>query len=137
MHTDFVLSQTDGRPMYRQVMEQIKQRIAVGDWKPGQKIPSIREFAVALRVSVITIKRAYLELERENVILTRHGKGSFVADDADLGSKLHAQELEDHLERAVRTASLIGLSREELLERLSEAHRRLSETHRRKAKETT
>ena len=79
MHSDLVISQSDGRPMYLQIMEQVKQRVAVGDWAPGDEIPSIRQLAMALRVSVITIKRAYLELEREGVIVTQHGKGSIIA----------------------------------------------------------
>ena len=65
--------------MYLQIMEQIKQRITVGDWAEGQPIPSIRQLAVDLQVSVITVKRAYLELEREGVIVTQQGKGSHVA----------------------------------------------------------
>ena len=65
--------------MYLQIVEQIKQRVSVGDWVSGQEIPSIRQLAVALCVSVITVKRAYLELEREGVIVTQHGKGSMVA----------------------------------------------------------
>lgn len=79
MHNDLVISQSDGRPMYLQIMEQIRQRVAVGDWVPGQKIPSIRQLAVALRVSVITVKRAYLELEHDGIIVTQQGKGSIVA----------------------------------------------------------
>ena len=73
MHSDIVISQSDPRPMYLQIMEQIKQRIAVGDWAREQEIPSIRQLAITLRVSVITIKRAYLELEREGIIVTQHG----------------------------------------------------------------
>src|SRR5260221_7792201 len=66
MHSDdLIISKADGRPMYLQIMEQIKQRVAVGDWARGAEIPSIRQLAVGLRVSVITVKRAYLELERE------------------------------------------------------------------------
>ena len=75
----FAISQSDKRPMYLQIMEQIKQRIAVGDWTEGQAIPSIRQLAVDLQVSVITVKRAYLELEREAIIITQQGKGSRVA----------------------------------------------------------
>ena len=78
MYGTFTLSQSDKRPMYLQIMEQIKQRIVVGDWENGQPIPSIRQLAVDLQVSVITVKRAYLELEREGVIVTQHGKGSYV-----------------------------------------------------------
>ena len=81
----FLLSQSDKRPMYLQIMEQIKQRIIVGDWAEGQPIPSIRQLAVDLEVSVITVKRAYYELEREGVIVTHHGKGSHVASTPGLG----------------------------------------------------
>jgi GntR family transcriptional regulator len=120
MHSGIYLSQSDPRPMYLQIMEQIKQRVAVGDWPRGQEIPSIRQLAVELRVSVITIKRAYLELEREGVIVTQHGKGSTVAVDPGLGSRLYDQELTEHLDHALRVGELLGLSQEELIARLRE-----------------
>ena len=122
MLSGFVISQADGRPMYRQVMEQIKQRVAVADWPPGQKIPSIRELAVALGISVITIKRAYLELEREGVIATMQGKGSFVASDADLGTSLHRRELDELIARVVRLGDLCGMPLEDILSRVKDAH---------------
>src|SRR5471032_413041 len=121
MNSSIVISQSDGRPMYLQIMEQIKQKVAVGEWAPGEEIPSIRMMAVALRVSVITIKRAYLELEREGVILTQHGKGSTVAAAADLSPRLYDQELADHLEQAARLGDLLGLTPDELTSRLREA----------------
>jgi DNA-binding transcriptional regulator YhcF (GntR family) len=127
MHSDIVISQTDGRPMYLQIVEQIKQRVSVGDWAAGQEIPSIRQLAVALRVSVITVKRAYLELEREGVIITQHGKGSSVAPDAGLNPRLHEQELVEHLEKAARLGGLLGLTSEELASRLEEASDHLME----------
>src|SRR6516162_9298282 len=96
----FLISQSDKRPLYLQIMEQIKERIAVGDWTEGQSIPSIRQLAVDLEVSVITVKRAYLELEREGVIVTQQGKGSRVAHKAGLAARLREQELEQHLEQA-------------------------------------
>ena len=71
MNGALILSQADKRPMYLQIMEQIKRRIAVGDWTEGQLIPSIRQLAVDLQVSVITVKRAYYELEREQIIVTQ------------------------------------------------------------------
>lgn len=104
--------------MYQQIMEQVKQRVAVGDWAPDQEIPSIRGLAVALRVSVITVKRAYLELEHEGVIVTRQGKGSYVASDPTMGTRLLREELESHLKRAVKLGELLGLTREELEQRL-------------------
>ena len=107
----------------RVAKEQIRHRVAVGDWKAAQEVPSIRALAAALRVSVITVKRAYLELEREGVIVTRHGKGSFVAGGVDLPTSLQEQELDEHLAAAARIARLLGLSDEELAERLEKIER--------------
>jgi len=112
--------------MYLQIMEQIRQRVAVGEWAPGEEIPSIRQLAVALRVSVITVKRAYLELEREGVIVTQQGKGSIVAPDPELSPRLYHQEFTEHLDQAVRLAALLGLTPEELAARLREASERLT-----------
>lgn len=126
MHSDLVISQSDGRPMYLQIMEQIRQRVAVGEWVPGEEIPSIRQLAVALRVSVITVKRAYLELEREGVIVTQQGKGSIVAPDPELSPRLYDQEFTEHLDQVVRLAALLGLTPEELAARLREASERLT-----------
>lgn len=128
MHSnDLIISKADGRPMYLQIMEQIKQRVAVGDWPRGGEIPSIRQLAVGLRVSVITVKRAYLELEREGVIVTQHGKGSTVAAEPDLRPRLYDQELAQHLEQVVRIGALLGLTPDELVVRLQEAAERLKE----------
>jgi GntR family transcriptional regulator len=127
MDGPFTISQTDKRPMYFQIMDQIKQRIAVGDWAEGQAIPSIRQLAVDLQVSVITVKRAYLELEREGVIVTQHGKGSRVASGPGLATKLREQELEEHLVEASRIAAMLGLRPKELEHRLREAGDRIAE----------
>ncbi len=121
MHSNIVISQSDGRPMYQQIMEQIKQRVAVGEWARGAEIPSIRQLAVALQVSVITVKRAYLELEREGVIVTQHGKGSIVAPDPGLGQRLYDEELAAHIEQVARLGALLGLGPEELASRVQEA----------------
>jgi GntR family transcriptional regulator len=104
--------------MYLQIMEQMRQRIAVGDWPAGHEIPSIRAMAVATKVSVITVKRAYLELERAGVIVTRQGKGSFVADTVDLGLQLKHEELDEHLRAAAEIGKHLGLRTDELVERL-------------------
>ena len=121
MHSAIVISKADGRPMYVQILEQIKERVAVGDWPRGGEIPSIRQLAVSLRVSVITVKRAYLELEREGVIVTQHGKGSFVALEPDLRPRLFERELTQLLEQVARLGLLVGLTPEALLERLRRA----------------
>lgn len=123
MHSDsdIVISQADGRPLYLQIMEQIKQRVAIGEWPRGSEIPSIRQLAVALRVSVITVKRAYLEWEREGVIITQQGKGSIVAPDSNLSPQIFDRELAEHLEQVARLGTLLGLTPEELSARLDEA----------------
>lgn len=118
MSSSIVISQSDGRPMYLQIMEQVRQKVAVGEWKPGESIPSIRSLAVELQVSVITVKRAYLELEREGIIETQHGKGSIVTRDPALGPRLYEQEFEEHLRQVLRIGMLLGLSEAEITRRL-------------------
>ncbi len=118
MHSALNISQTDARPMYLQIMEQIRRRIAVGDWAPGQELPSIRALAADLRVSVITVKRAYQDLETEGVIVTRHGKGSFVADAAGLAANLTEQKLDEHLASAADLGRQLGLDESALVQRL-------------------
>ena len=127
MDRAFVISQSDKRPIYLQIMEQIKRRIAVGDWSEGHALPSIRQLATDLRISVITVKRAYLELERDGVIVTQQGRGSRVAPNADLGLRIHEEELQKHLEDAVRLSALLGLKPKELASRLREASDTIAE----------
>ena len=118
MPLDFILSQTDGRPMYLQIMEQIKQRITSGDWPLGAKLPSIRELAVAAKVSVITVKRAYQELEAEGVIVTQPGRGSFVAEIENLSNHLKEEEMDKHLKQAIAIAQSLGLNIKQIQQRL-------------------
>ena len=118
MHSYVTISQADRRPMYLQIIEQIRHRIAVGDWKAGDELPSIRALAVSTQVSVITVKRAYLELEREGVIVTRQGKASFVAEQVDLGSQLRREELDQHLAAAAQIGRELALTPEEVIARL-------------------
>lgn len=115
MKTGFILSQADKRPMYEQIMEQVVQRIAVGDWPPGTQLPSIRQLATETKVSVITVKRAYMELEREGVIVTQQGKGSWVNDRMDL-NELQREDLMQHLEQVGRLAKSLGLPEDEILD---------------------
>ena len=126
MHNVLTISQADRRPMYLQIMEQIRHRVAVGDWVPGQEIPSIRGMAVDLRVSVITVKRAYLELEHAGVIVTRQGRGTYVAENVNIGTSLKEEELDEHLESAAEVALLLGLDAGELEARLRKAHRQVA-----------
>src|SRR5690349_15137600 len=125
MYSGINISQTDARPMYLQIMEQVRARVAAQDWAPGKELPSIRALAAALNVSVITVKRAYLDLESEGVIVTRHGKGSFVADVNGLAGELNEARLGEHLAEAARLGRQLGLSEDELVARLRRAQRNL------------
>src|SRR5690606_39030083 len=109
------LSQTDSRPMYLQIIEQIRLKILAGDWSDGQALPSIRELAAATSVSVITVKRAYLELEHQGLIVTRQGRGSFVADARALHQDLRRIELEKAIESLLDIARRLKLSDKELV----------------------
>lgn len=115
---EIVLSQTDGRPMYIQIMEQIKNKVTIGEWPQGHKLPSIREMAVATRVSVITVKRAYQELENEGIIFTQQGKGSYIAHINNLSIKIKEQEMDKHLIKAIEVAKSIGINADKLIQRL-------------------
>ena len=110
------LSNHDSTPMYEQIMEQITAKVMAGDWRPGQSLPSIRELASASSVSVITVKRAYLELERAGVIVTRQGKGSFVAENQDLARQLLREEFDTHLIGMVGAAQKLGMGKKEVVE---------------------
>jgi GntR family transcriptional regulator len=127
MHSGLILAKADPRPIYLQIIEQVRQRIAVGDWPPGQPLPSIRELSAELRVSVITVKRAYLELERDGVIATRQGKGSVVAESPALPDRLLETQLENQLTALARQAVMMGLTVREMNDRVAAAIRREKE----------
>jgi GntR family transcriptional regulator len=130
MTTDkLFLSNHDSTPMYEQIMEQITTKVMAGDWRPGQSLPSIRELASASSVSVITVKRAYLELERAGVIVTRQGKGSFVAETQDLAKQLVRDEFDAHLMGMVGAAYKLGMDDKEVAEHVSAAMAATSPSH--------
>ncbi|MFK7957634.1 MAG: GntR family transcriptional regulator [Lysobacterales bacterium] len=114
MSTKIVLSQADARPIYAQIIDEISHRVALGDWEPGFALPSIRELAAELSVSVITVKRAYLELERAGVITTRHGKGSFVSQHSAVQDARRA-ELERLLGQTAALAAAMQMTDDELI----------------------
>jgi GntR family transcriptional regulator len=109
MNDQIFLSSTDTTPMYSQIMDQILAKVLAGDWQRGQALPSIRELAAASRVSVITVKRAYLELERNGVIVTRQGKGSYVADTQDLPRQIAQDAFDAHLIGLLGAAAKLGM----------------------------
>lgn len=95
--------------MYGQIVEQISARILGGDWLPGEAIPSIRQLAAGSKVSVITVKRAYLELERAGLIVTRPGKGSFVAERLDLPRQMALKDFRTSLGSMLEAAERLQM----------------------------
>ena len=126
-HSSLVISQTDGRPMYLQIIEQVRHKVAVGDWTAGSDIPSIRQLAAELCVSVITVKRAYQELERDGVIVTQQGRGSMVSNNPSLRGPMWEQEFEQALAQAARSGELLGLEPDNIVARLRNAIDQLKE----------
>ena len=121
MGAELLLSPHSSQPMYAQIIEQIVAKVMAGEWKEGQLLPSIRELAAASKVSVITVKRAYLELERAGVIVTRQGKGSFVAAALDATRALATAEFDAQLKGLLDAASKLGLGPREVVIRVEQA----------------
>ncbi|EHK2356672.1 MAG: GntR family transcriptional regulator [Clostridium perfringens] len=113
---NIVVSNTSGVPIYEQIAKAIKNEILSGDLKGNSALPSIRSLASELRVSVITTKRAYEELERDGFIYTLPGKGSYVAEqNKELLMEEKLREIEEKLGEAIDIANSIGLNFNDLV----------------------
>jgi len=116
---NILISNSGEKPIYEQITSQIKNLIIQGELEPGQGLPSMRLLAKELRISVITTKRAYEELEREGFIQTVPGKGSFVASkNTELIREEHYRSIEAMLSQASERAKACGIPLEELQELL-------------------
>lgn len=114
---NIIISNAGGKPIYEQIASQIKNQIITGELKPGEALPGMRILAKELRISVITTKRAYNDLEEEGFLETVPGKGSFVAmRDPSLLREEILRRVEEHLTKAVEVARGNGISVEELTE---------------------
>src|SRR5699024_7181513 len=116
---DIIIQNTSGKPIYEQITAQIKNQIMTGALAAGDALPSMRLLAKELRISVITTKRAYEELEREGFLENVPGKGCFVAPQSrELLREAQLRRVEDILTQAVDEARKGGLTLEELQELL-------------------
>ena len=114
------LSNASDKPIYEQITTQIKEAILANKLLAGDALPSIRSLAKELKISVMTTKRAYADLERDGFIETVAGKGSFVTErNQDFLREELLRQIEEHLQKAVKTAKTAGISKEELQEYLS------------------
>ena len=117
---NIIISNQGSQPIYEQIANQVKALIISGALKEGDMLPSMRLLAKELRISVITTKRAYEELEREGFIISQTGKGSFAAGtNTELVREAQLQKIEQQLTQAVETARMSNVSLEELQEMLS------------------
>lgn len=117
---DIIISSSSGRPIYEQIFDQIRSAIVRGELAEGEQLPSIRALANSLRVSAITTKRAYADLEAAGLVETVQGKGSFVAGgNAELIREEQMREVEGLMARAVERGRALGLTDEELAEMLA------------------
>jgi GntR family transcriptional regulator len=114
---NILISNSSDKPIYEQVTSQMKQMIISGELEGGSLLPSMRMLAKELRISVITTKRAYEDLERDGFIYTVVGKGSFVAEkNLEFVREEQLRIVEEHLGKAVQGAKAGGISLEELQE---------------------
>ena len=114
---NIIISNSSQVPLYEQIERQIKNQIVNMNLKPGEILPSIRTLAKELKVSIITTKRAYEELEKEGFIKTVVGKGTFVSQaNNERLREVAMYEIENKLEEAIISSKAIGLSLEETLD---------------------
>ncbi len=112
-----ILNHSSMVPIYEQLMEQIKSAIITQKLREGEALPSVRALAGELRISALTVKKAYDKLEEEGFVTTVHGKGTYVtASDKQLAVEARRKLVESDFEKAIEKARLIGLSKEEILE---------------------
>ena len=114
---DIIISNSNGKPIYEQITSQIKNLIIIGELKAGDMLPSMRFLAKELRISVITTKRAYEELERDGFIYSVVGKGSFVAEkNMEFVREEQLRIVEEYLGKAVSGAKAGGIGMDEIID---------------------
>jgi GntR family transcriptional regulator len=116
---NIIINNSSDLPIYEQIASQIKSLIIKGILKEGEALPSMRTLAKDLKISLITTKRAYEELERDGFIVSYTGKGSFVnPQNTNLVKEESLKQVEDYLSKAIEQASFTGIELDELIEML-------------------
>ncbi|MBI5154722.1 GntR family transcriptional regulator [Candidatus Poribacteria bacterium] len=111
----------DAKPVYQQLIDQVKFAVASGRLRPGEKLPSIRDVAIEVRVNRNTIARVYNELEREGIVYSRPGQGCFVSDRGSaLSESVQREQLEARADELLAQARLFGFTRGQTLELIQE-----------------
>jgi len=114
------ISQTNGIPIYKQIADAFRADILAGKYAQGEYLPSIRELARDLRISVITTMKAYEQLQMEGLVTASQGKGFYVnAQDSEMLKEQHMRKVEESLIAAIDAAKIAGLGKKELVETLN------------------
>ena len=112
-----ILNHSSMVPIYEQLMEQIKSQIIQSTLTEGEGLPSVRKLAGELRISALTVKKAYDKLEEEGFVTTIHGKGTFVtASDKHLAVEARKRAVEEEFDKAIDKAVSVGMNQNEILE---------------------
>ncbi len=112
-----ILNNSSMIPIYEQLMEQIKTAVIKGEIKEGSALPSVRAMAAELKISALTVKKAYDKLEEEGFVVTVHGKGSYIAEtDKELALEARRQLAESQLAEALEHIKAAGMTKEEVHE---------------------
>jgi len=115
------LSNNDPTPLYEQIKKQITEQIISGELPPGFMLPSIRALAKELGISVITVKKAYEDLEAGGYIVTNHGKGSFVAQaGAEFARETRLKKIQQSYESGIALCRELGMDNEEIMKIFSD-----------------
>ena len=116
---NILISNANDKPIYERICTQIKNAVLAGALRPGDALPSIRSLAKDLRVSVITTKRAYDELEKDGYLYTVPGKGCYVAEkNTQLVREAYLTQIEEHMTKILSLAAACGLTADDLAEML-------------------
>ncbi len=112
-----ILNNTSMVPIYEQLMNQVKNNIISGELAENEALPSVRALSAELRISALTVKKAYDKLEEEGFVITVHGKGTYVAaTDKQLAMEARRKTVEDDFAAAVENARAVGFTNEDILE---------------------
>ena len=105
-------------PIYEQIVDQVKAQIISGELKEDDNLPSVRTLSKGLRISALTVKKAYDSLEQEGFTVTIHGKGTYVAANKEMMMEEYRREVEEELTEVIRKAKRYGLPEEDIREML-------------------
>ncbi len=114
---NFIISNNSEIPIYEQIKREMKKAISQNELKESEALPSVRNLAKDLRISVLTVKKAYDELEQEGYIKTVQGKGSFVISrNKELAKEEQIKQIEQHIDEIIKISKMTEISKQEILD---------------------